>query len=100
MKTFDWITYPYRYYNEETVGKFGEWLAGREWLDVKEAEGSKQMAGIYQDAVTGAMEKIFPLITVRKKSLDCPWINARIRRLIAQGRGCTRGKEGLRSGEG
>ena len=86
-RTFEWITYQYRYYNQDAVEKFGQWLAGHDWADVADAEGSNRKAVLYQEAVTGAMERVFPLITVRKKSTDCPWINRRIRRLIARRKG-------------
>ena len=36
------------------------------------------------------MESFFPLITVRKKSTDCPWINHRIRKLIRRRKGVYR----------
>lgn len=45
---------------------------------------------MYQEAVTGAMEKFFPLLTVRRKSTDCPWINNRVRKLIRRRRGVYR----------
>ena len=86
-RTFEWITYQYRYYNQEAVGNFGAWLAQKDWVDVATAEGSNNKATAYQDAVTGAMEQCFPLITVRRKSTDCPWINNRIRKLISRRKG-------------
>ena len=36
------------------------------------------------------MERFFPLIMVRKKSSDCPWINGKIRRLIKKWKGIYR----------
>ena len=44
--------------------------------------GSQNKAVAYQGLVNGAVERFFPLITVRRKSTDSPWINARIRRLV------------------
>ena len=82
-RTFEWVSYQYRYYNQDAVAKFGQWLAGHDWADVADAEGSNRKATLYQEAVTGALEACFPLITVRKKSTDCPWINKRIRKLIS-----------------
>ena len=40
------------------------------------------MGELYQAAVTGAIEEIFPLITTCRKSTDLPWINAKIRAQI------------------
>ena len=96
-RTFEWISYQYRYYSPEAVDEFGRWLAGKDWVDVATAPGSNSKANIYQAEITDALEGIFPLITVRKKSTDCPWVNNRIRRLIAKRKGVYR-REG-RSGK-
>ena len=60
---------------------FGKCLAGHDWGNVAMAEGSNAKANLYYQAtVTAALERYFPLISVRKKSTD--WINARIRKLV------------------
>lgn len=51
------------------------------------ANTSNGKANLYQAAMSGALETFFPLITVRKKSTDCPWINACIRKLVAARKG-------------
>ena len=89
-RTFEWVTYQYRYFNGEAVDNFGRWLAGRDWADVVQLQGSNMKANLYQEAVTVAMEVFFPLITVWKKSTDCPWINNRIRKLIKRRKGIYR----------
>ena len=66
-------------------------------MEVVVAEGSNNKANLYQEQVTGAMEWLFPLITVRRKSSDCPWVNNRIRKLIRRRKGVYR-REG-RSGK-
>ena len=86
-RSFEWVTYKYRYFNQESVKEFGSWLAQKDWVDVATAEGSNRKAECYQKEVTAALERVFPLITVRKKSTNCPWINARIRRLISRRKG-------------
>ena len=95
-RSFEWVSYQYRFFNPKAVEDFGGWLACHDWADVVQAEGSNQKATIYQEAVTGAMETFFPLITVRKKSTDCPWMNRRIRRLIRRRKGVYR-REGRSS---
>ena len=89
-RTFEWVSYQYRYDNEDAVKKFGTWLASKDWSDVARAAGSNAKAEQYQREVTGALEGAFPLITVRKKSTDCPWMNRRIRRIIARRKGVYR----------
>lgn len=87
LRQFDWITYQYRYYNEESAKLFGNWLASYDWADLVQAEGSNLKAEMYQGAVNQVMERFFPLITVRRKSSDCPCINTQIRKLIRRRKG-------------
>ena len=81
---FKWLTYSYRYYTEESALKFGGWLARMDWCDLYCAEGSNRKAEIYQAEVVGAMEACFPLIQMRRKSSDPPWINWKIRKKLKQ----------------
>ena len=37
-----------------------------------------------------AMETFFPLVTVKRKSTDLPWMNARLRSLIKKKKGINR----------
>ena len=67
------MSYQYRYFNDRSVEQFGTWLAGKDWAEVVKAVGSNNKANCYQAAVTEALDAFFPLITVRKKSTDCPW---------------------------
>ena len=46
--------------------------------------------------MTEALERYFPLVTVKKKSTDCPWINARIRKMVRDRKGIYR-REGRSS---
>ena len=57
---------------------------------------SNGKAEIYQREVVGAMEACFPLITVKRKSTDPPWINGAIRRKLQKRRGVYR-REGRAS---
>ena len=82
-----WLEYSYRYYNEDSAKIFGGWLAHKDWTDLESEEASNGKAAIYQREVVGAMEACFPLIQVRRKSTDPPWINSRIRKKLQQRRG-------------
>ena len=48
------------------------------------------MVELNQREVVGAMERLFPLVTVRRKSTDPPWYNWKVRKRIAQKRGVYR----------
>ena len=80
-------SYKYRYYNPESEAAYGRWLALKDWTDLETAEGSNAKTEIYQREVVGALERCFPLITVRRKSTDPPWYNDRIRKKIRQKKG-------------
>ena len=82
IRSFEWTTYQYRYFNEESVQKFGCWLAGFDWKEMVALEGSNKMTDFCQATVMDALERYFPLIKVRRKTSDCPWINNHVRDLI------------------
>ena len=82
VDSFRWLKYSYRYYNEESVEKFREWVVCEDWSPVLGVEGSNRKAEAYQSMVDGAIERSVPLITVRRKTTDLPWMNAKARRLI------------------
>ena len=90
IQAFTWLTYSYRYFNEESVQKFRNWIVPESWGDVLDVQGSQNKAVAYQAKITGALESCFPLITVRRKSTDPPWINAKIRTMIRRRRGIYR----------
>ena len=90
VQAFTWLNYSYRFFNEDSVKKFRSWIIMEEWQDVLGVDGSQAKALCYQKKITGAIESFFPLITVRRKSTDAPWINARIRKMIKRRRGIYR----------
>ena len=79
---YRWETYSYRHFNERSVEKFRDWVVFHDWADVLEADTPDGKAEAYQRMVVGAVEKFFPLRTVRKKSSDPPWLNKKTRDLI------------------
>ena len=84
LYTYEWLSYSYLYYNEESVEDFRAWIASYDWERVTNAVGSNAKAKEYQDIVTGALRTFFPTKTTRRKSTDLPWINDRIRKKIAR----------------
>ena len=90
LRSFEWTTHQYRYYNDDSVDKFGRWLASHDWAPLVQTQGSNNKAEMYQETITAALEEFFPLIRVRRKTNDCPWINNRIHKLIGRRRGVYR----------
>ena len=62
--------------------KFREWVVCEDWNPVLGVGGSNWKAEAYPSMVDGAIERFFPLITVRRKTINLPWMNAKARRLI------------------
>ena len=87
LRSFEWTSHQYRFYNQESVDKFGSWLAGFDWAPLVQMSSSNEKAEFYQAQVTGALERYFPLVRVRRKTSDCPWISARIRKMIKNRKG-------------
>ena len=81
---FEWVTYSYRFYNDEATKLFGKWIVAQNWAAVVQAGTSDDKADTYQKMITDVIDAFFPLITTRKKSTDLPWINHAIRKRIAQ----------------
>ena len=42
VSAFTWWTYSYRYYNEDSVKQFRNWIIPERWEDVIGAEGSQE----------------------------------------------------------
>ena len=70
VRPFTMMNYSYRYYSPEGDLEYGQWLAGHKWTEVLRASGSNAKTEIYQKEVTAALDRIFPLITVRRRSTD------------------------------
>ena len=93
VDAYRWLKYSYRYYNEESVKKFKTWVTLQDWDSVITAKGSNAKAEAYQKLVDDAIARFFPLITVRRKTTDLPWVNSKARRMIRRQKAIFR-KEG------
>ena len=52
------------------------------WEEVLTAATSEAKALAYQRAVVGAVERFFPLRTVKRKDTDPPWMNKKTKKLL------------------
>ena len=80
MNTFTWQKFSYRHYNEASVNAFKDWVVFHDWREVLEREGSNNKADAYQDTLTKALERFFPLKTTRRKSNEHPWMNKKTKK--------------------
>ena len=81
---FRWESYSYRRYTDQAADKFREWITWHDWDTVLSAESSDAKAEAYQETVTSAVERFFPLRKVKKRSTDPPWMDKRTRDLIEE----------------
>lgn len=52
LRSFEWVTHQYRYYNDASVDEFGRWPAGFDWAELVQLEGSNSKADYSQRTVT------------------------------------------------
>ena len=78
VRKFKWLSYSYQYFNEESVERFKRWVVLQPWNEVSREATSHGKALAYQRLINQAMEDCFPLITMRRKFPDPPWLNARL----------------------
>ena len=79
---YRWLSYTYRYSNEDSDRLFGEWLAGKDWAELVQTPTSDAKAEMYQRDINEAIEACFPLRTTKRRSIDPPWINPAVKKLI------------------
>ena len=71
VRKFKWLSYSYRYLNEESTENFKKWVVLQDWSPVLYgARTSQQKALAYQTMINEAVSRYFPLITMRRKSTD------------------------------
>ena len=83
-ESFKWQSYKYRHFSAEGVQAFKEWVVLHPWDEVLTTPDSNSKAEAYQKTIVQAIERSFPLKTMRKKSTDLPWMNRRSRKLVEQ----------------
>ena len=80
--SFKWEKYTYRHFNDDSVRRFREWVVMHGWEEVLLAVTSEEKALAYQGAVVGAVERFFPLRTVRRKDTDPPWLDKKTKKML------------------
>ena len=81
-QAFKWVTYSYRHFNDNSAAKFRDWIVMYDWAAVLQAPSSDAKAEEYQGIVVKAVERFFPLRTVRKKDNDPPWMDKKTKDMI------------------
>ena len=78
QETYRWESYSYRHFNDRSVEKFREWIVIYDWAEVLGSVTADEKAEAYQRTVVDAVERFFPLRTVKKRVLTLPgWTRRR-----------------------
>ena len=80
--SYEWIPYSYMRQTEEGNLKFKSWILDQDWETIYSAVGSDNKAQAYQDLMNLAMKECYPIITVKRKSTEDPWITDKIRKKL------------------
>ena len=83
---------------EEGNLNFKKWLLNQTWNEVYEAKSSLEKAKAYQNLMSGAMDACYPVVTVKRKSSEDPWITDKIRKNLGRGKRYSDGKVDLLRG--
>ena len=65
---------------EEGNLKFKDWILAQDWETIYSAIGSDNKATEYQNLMNYAMNECYPIVTVKRKSTEDPWITDKIRK--------------------
>ena len=79
---YTWLNYSYRYNNEESAKKFGEWIIMKDWSQLLQTPTVDGKADLYQNEINWAIREFFPLRTTKRRSTDPPWISPGVKKLI------------------
>ena len=82
QERYKWLSYSYRYNNPESAAKFGEWLIAKDWSELVQTPTSEAKAELYQKELNWAIENFFPLKTTKRRSIDLPWIDGTVKKII------------------
>ena len=80
-RNYVWTTQLRRTRDERREKAFAEDMLNRDWGPLTCAENVDVMVGILEEAISELTDRHFPLVRVRKRSNESPWITKKIRRL-------------------
>ena len=84
FQAYEWITFSYMKQTEKGNDLFKNWILDQDWSSFFEAEGSNNKAEAYQALINSSLSSCFPIVSVRRKSTEDPWITDKIHRKIRQ----------------
>ena len=81
QRDFKWEVRYRRLRDVKREEAFASDMAATDWSPVRQSDDVNFMANHLEDVVQGLTDKHFPLVRVRKRSNESPWITRHIRRL-------------------
>ena len=81
-QNYEWVSFSYMRQTDEGNLKFKEWILSQDWIDIYTPTCTNEKATNYQNLMNSAMSTCFPVVTVRRKTSEDPWITDKIRKKI------------------
>ncbi|MEL7522972.1 MAG: endonuclease/exonuclease/phosphatase family protein, partial [Cyanobacteria bacterium J06553_1] len=72
-----------RRFPDSGIREFGRWITQQNWKEVLEAHGTDNKCDLFHDIIWRKIDAIFPLKKRRTHPNDKPWMNNKIKGLIA-----------------
>lgn len=80
-RNYKWVTQWRRMRDDRRENAFAQQLANWDWTQLAAAGSVDEMAGVLERVIADLTDQNFPLVRVRKRSNEAPWITRAIRRL-------------------
>ena len=80
-RNFNWVVKMHRVRTQQKEVEFARDLVTWDWTPLRQASDVDAMASELEHAIAALTERHFPLVRVRKRSNEDPWITRSIRRL-------------------
>ena len=73
-----------RRFPDSAIREFGRWITQQDWHEVLNTRGTNEKCDLFYDMIWEKIDDIFPLKKRRTHPNDKPWMNSKIKQLIAE----------------
>ena len=73
-----------RRFPDSAIREFGRWITQQDWHEVLDTQGTDNKCDLFYNMMWEKIDEIFPLKKRRTHPNDKPWMNSKIKQLIAE----------------
>ena len=73
-----------RRFPDSSIREFGRWITQQDWHEVLNTQGTNEKCDLFYEMIWKKIDEIFPLKKRRTHPNDKPWMNSKIKQLIAE----------------